>query len=113
MPRSRRTLIQRGDIWDATIPGVGVHPVVIVTRDTAIPILSSLVCVLVTSTYHHHVAEVSLGPDQGLDHECAANCDNVFTLPVKVLTRRRGRLAPIKLAQLDAALAIALGLDQL
>ena len=88
------------------------HPVVIVTRDTAIPILSSLVCVLVTSTYHHHVAEVSLGPEHGLAHESAANCDNVFTLPIGVLSRRRGRLPPFKLAQLDAALTIALGLDQ-
>ena len=112
MPRQRRTLIQRGDIWDADIPGVGVHPVVVVTRDTAIPVLSSLVCVLVTSTYHHHVAEVSLGREQGLAHDCAANCDNLFTLPVNVLSRLRGRLAPIKLAELDAALTIALGLDR-
>jgi mRNA interferase MazF len=111
LPRQRRALIQRGDIWDAAIPGVGVHPVVIVTRDTAIPVLSSLVCVLVTSTFHHHVAEVSLGPEQGLAHESAANCDNVFTLPTKILSRRRGRLTPIKLAELDAALTIALGLD--
>jgi mRNA interferase MazF len=112
MPRRSRTLIQRGDIWDAEIPGAGVHPVVIVTRDTAIPLLSSLVCVLVTSTYHYHVAEVALGPEQGLAHECAANCDNVFTLPTKVLSRRRGHLAPIKLAELDTALTIALGLDR-
>ena len=64
MPRQRRTLIQRGDVWDAAVPGAGVHPVVVVTRDTAIPMLTSLVCVLVTITFHHHVAEVALGPDE-------------------------------------------------
>jgi len=112
LPRPQRTLIQRGDIWDATIPGVGVHPVVIVTRDTAIPILSSLVCVLITSTHRSHVAEVSLGREHGLAHESAANCDNVFTLPIGVLSRRRGRLPPFKLAELDTALTIALGLDR-
>lgn len=110
MPRRRTHLINRGDIWDAQIPGVGSHPVVIVTRDTAIPVLSSLVCVLISSTFHHHVAEVALGQSEGLGHECAANCDNVFTLPKSVLSRRRGRLDAVKMIDLNAALAIALGL---
>lgn len=86
------------------------HPVVVVTRDTAIPVLTSLVCVLVTSTFHHHVAEVALGRDEGLSHDCAANCDNVVTIPKSVLTRRRGRLGPGKMDELETALAIALGL---
>lgn len=112
MPRQRRALIQRGDIWDAEIPGVGAHPVVVATRDTAIPVLSSLVCVLVTSSFRGHVAEVPIGPPEGLDHDSAANCDNIFTLPKQVLTRRRGHLDVAKLAALDAALTIALGLDR-
>jgi mRNA interferase MazF len=111
VPRRRAALIQRGDVWDADIPGAGVHPVVVVSRDGAIPVLSSLVCVLVTSSFHGHVAEVAIGKQQGLDHDSAANCDNVFTLPLRVLTRRRGRLDTAKLAELDAALTIALGLD--
>jgi mRNA interferase MazF len=109
--RQRRPLIQRGDIWDADIPGVGVHPVVVVTRETAIPVLSSLLCVLITSSFHGHVAEVSVGQRHGLDHDSAANCDNIFTLPRQVLTRRRSHLDTAKLAELDAALTIALGLD--
>jgi mRNA interferase MazF len=111
VPRRKRTLIARGDIWDATIPGVGTHPVVIVTRDTALPLLTSAVCALVTSTFHGHVAEIEIGPAEGLDHDSAINCDNLFTLPKDVLTRRRGRLGPMKLTQLDRALIIALGLD--
>jgi mRNA interferase MazF len=74
-------------------------------------VLSSLVCVLVTSSFHGHVAEVAVGRQEGLDHDSAANCDNVFTLPRQVLTRRRGRLDLTTLAELDAALTIALGLD--
>lgn len=103
-------MIARGDVWDARIAGVGTHPVVVVSRDTAIPLLSSLVCVLVTSTFHGHVAEVELGASEGLKRDSAANCDNVFTLPKSVLTRRRGRLGPAKLVDLDHALAVALGL---
>ena len=80
MSRQRRSL-STGDIWDADIPGVGIHPVVVVTRDTAIPVLSSLLCVLITSSFHGHVAEVSVGQPHGFDHDSAANCDNIFTLP--------------------------------
>lgn len=111
MPRQRRTLIARGDIWDAVIPGVGTHPVVIANRDTAIPILATLVCVLVTSTFHGHVAEVEVGISEGLDLDCAVNCDNLLTLPKTVLARHRGRLGPAKMTQFDRALVVALGLD--
>ncbi|MGH9054525.1 MAG: type II toxin-antitoxin system PemK/MazF family toxin [Acidimicrobiales bacterium] len=110
MPRRRRELIHRGDVWDATIRGAGRHPVVIASRQSAIPVLSNLVCVLVTSSFRGHVAEVALGPEEGLDRECAANCDNVFTLPTSALTRRRGHLGPPRLAAFDRALTVALGL---
>lgn len=103
-------MIARGEVWDADIPGIGRHPVVVVTRDAAIPIVPSVVCVLVTSTFHGHVAEVEVGPAEGLDRPSAANCDNVFTLPKRVLTRRRGALQPRALAELDRALMVALGL---
>lgn len=103
-------MIARGETWDAEIPGVGRHPVIVATRDTAIPVMTSVVCVLVTSRFHGHVAEVAVGPDEGLDHESAANCDDIFTLPKTVLTKRRGQLGPAKLRQFDVALAVALGL---
>lgn len=110
MPRRQRGLISRGDIWDAQIPGVGTHPVVVATRESALPLVRSVVCVLITSTFHGHVAEVAVGANEGLDHDCAVNCDNLFTLPKDVLSRRRGHLGAAKLAQFDQALAIALGL---
>ena len=83
---------------------------IVVTLDTAIPVLSSVVCVLVTSTFYEHVAEIEVGSEEGLDHDSAANCDNVFTLPITVLSRRRGHLGPERLHQLEVALRIALGL---
>ena len=102
-------MIARGDVCIADIPDVGRHPVVVVTRDTAVPLLTSVVCVLVTTTVRGHVAEVGLGEAEGLHQEGVANCDNVFTLP-KAILRRVGRLGPGTLRQLDGALAIALGL---
>jgi mRNA interferase MazF len=104
-------VIRRGDVFDADIPIAGRHPVVIVTREAAIPVLSSVAVVLVTSTIRGHRAEVPLTPEEGLDHDCVANCDQVFTLPKSRLERRRGRLGLPALARLNAALALALGLD--
>jgi len=110
MPRRQRALISRGEVWEADIPGVGRHPVVVVTRDSAIPLLSSVVCVLVTSSFRGHVAEIEVGAGEGLDRSSAANCDNIFTLPKRVLARRRGALGSAKLDELDRALMVALGL---
>ncbi len=103
-------MIFRGEIWDAEIPGVGRKPVVIATRDTAIPFLTNLVCVLVTSKYRGHVAEVEVGHEEGLSHACAINCDNIFTLPKTMLTTRRGSLGAAAFEAFNSALEIALGL---
>ena len=40
-----------------------------------------------------------------------ANCDWVITLSKERLTRRRGRLDPTAVRQVNAALVLALGLD--
>jgi mRNA-degrading endonuclease toxin of MazEF toxin-antitoxin module len=73
-------------------------------------VLSTVVCALITSTFHDHVAEVEVSDEEGLDHTCAINCDNLFTLPKSVLARQRGHLGLAKQVQLDRALTIALGL---
>ena len=110
MPRRRESLIRRGDVWTADIPGVGAHPVVVVPRRDGHRSLTSLVCVLVTSRFRGHVAEVELGADEGLAHDSAASCDNVFTLPSRARsTRRRGSLGPARLTVLDGALMVAVG----
>jgi mRNA interferase MazF len=102
--------MHRGDVWDADLPQIGPHPVVIISRETAIPVLRSLVCALVTSSVHGHLAEVELNADEGLDHASAVNCDNLLTVRKEYFGRRRGALGPARVAQLDTALGIALGL---
>jgi mRNA-degrading endonuclease toxin of MazEF toxin-antitoxin module len=83
-------VIFRGEIWDAEIPGVGRHPVVIATGDIAIPLLTNLICVFVTPEYRGQVAEVEVGRGEYLSRTSAINCVNIFTLPkiklIKTLT---------------------------
>jgi mRNA interferase MazF len=104
-------MIHRGDVWDTDFPLSGVHPAVVVTREAALPVLRSIAVVGVTSTVRGHPAEVPLGGGEGLDHESVANADELFTLPKERLLRYRGRLGPERLAELNGALSLSLGLS--
>lgn len=105
------SLIDRGDIFDADIPGLGVRPVVIITRQVAIPVLSAVAVAMITSTVRGIPSEVPLNPEHGLKRSCAANCDNLFTLAKARLHNRLGSLPVEDLDRLDNALRFALQLD--
>ena len=89
----------------------GRHPAVVVTRDRAIPVLANVTIVGITGTIRGLPTEVPLGPQHGLARECVANCDNLFTIPKRVLGTRRGELDSESLERLRDALRIALDLD--
>jgi mRNA interferase MazF len=103
-------VIARGEVWDADL-GPAVRPVVVATRETAIPVLSRLTCVVVTSTVRGHAAEVELSASHGVREPSVANCDWVVNVAKERLVRRRGSLDPFTLRRLNAALVLALGLD--
>ena len=102
--------MNRGDVFDADL-SVGPHPVVVITRDTTIPVLTSVTVATVTSRVRGFVAEVSVGAAEGLDHDCVVNCNDLSTIPKRMLERQRGTLGPDALRRLDDALRIALDLD--
>jgi mRNA-degrading endonuclease toxin of MazEF toxin-antitoxin module len=103
-------VIARGDLWDVDL-GAIVRPVIVVTRETAIPVLSRLNCVVVTSTRRGHVAEVELSRAHGVEDPSFANCDWMVNVAKDRFVRRRGQLDPFTTRRLNAALVIALGLD--
>jgi mRNA interferase MazF len=101
--------ITRGSIWTVVLPApAGLRPVVVLTRDVAFPVLTKVTVVEVTRTIHGLRTEVELGPDEGLDHDCAANCDNINTVPQQSLRKRVGELGPKKLDELGRAVRTAL-----
>jgi mRNA-degrading endonuclease toxin of MazEF toxin-antitoxin module len=104
-------VIERGEVWDADL-GPIVRPVIVATRESAIPVLGRLVCVAVTKTARGHPAEVELAPSHGVQESSVANCDWVMTLSKDRLIRRRGQLDPLTVRRMNAALILALGLDQ-
>lgn len=103
-------MISRGSVWDADLWPV-VRPVVVVSRESAIPALSRVVAVAITRTLRGHVAEVELGQRHGVEEPSAANCDSLITIAKERLVRHRGDLDPATVRRLNAALVVALGLD--
>jgi len=102
--------VNRGDVFDAEL-SVGRHPVVVITRDATIPVLTSVTVAAVTSRVRGFVAEVAVGSAEGLDRDCVVNCNDLSTIPKWMLERQRGRLGPAAMRRLDVALGIALDLD--
>lgn len=103
--------LARGTVWFAVMPQpIGRRPVVVMTRDVAIPHLTNVTVALVTRTVRGIPSEVSLGAAEGLSEECVASCDNIHTIPGAWLDRRVGALGPVKLAELSRAARLALDL---
>jgi mRNA interferase MazF len=68
------------------------RPVLVVTRNEGIPVLTWLVVAPVTRTVRDIPTEVPLGPAEGLAEMCVAAFDNVQPIRRAFLTQRVGRL---------------------
>ena len=96
-------------MWWGELENVGRRPFLVLTRDAAIPLLSSIVCVPVTRTVRGIPTEMELGPEDGMPVACAASFDNLRTIPKRALTSRITRLHPERLV--DACRALRLAVD--
>lgn len=56
------------------------RPALILTRQSALPMLNWVTVAPITSTIRGLTSEVRVGVRNGLDHECVVSCDNVTTV---------------------------------
>ena len=104
--------MRRGEVWWARLPEpAGRRPVILVSRDSAYAVRSSLTVVEVSRRARGISSEVPLGKRDGLPARCVANADNLVTIPKGWLESRITALAAAKLLELDAALKFALALS--
>ena len=102
------------EIWWADLAApAGRRPVLLLTRNGAYEYLNKIVVVEITSMIRDIAVELRLGPAEGLPRECAANCDNLRTVPKKSLGSRAGRLAPERWIEVKRAVGAALGWREL
>jgi mRNA interferase MazF len=105
-------IVNRGDIcWYTFKAPDKRRPVLIVTRDSAIGVLNSVTIAPITSTIRSIPTEVVLTEDDGLPNTCAANFDNLQTVPKSNIGDRIVRLTARKMKEAGAAVSFALGLN--
>ena len=104
--------LARGEIWQYRFAKPDKRrPVVVITRDEVIPLLTTVMVAPVTSTIRGAPSEVLVGPAQGLKHDSVVHLDNIQTVPQARLARYVGRLSPLQLRRVCRALSIAVGCD--
>ena len=102
--------VNRGEIWRYRFSSPDKkRPVLVLSRQEVIPLLSTVMVAPITSTIHGVPSEVIVGVDEGLKHESAVNLDHVQTVERARLETYIGHLPPAKMAQVCRALAIAVG----
>lgn len=104
-------MVNRGDVCWAELPNEKRRPVLVLTRDAAIPAMGQVVVAYLTSKIRDIPTEVELGADEGVPRDCVVNLDNLRTVPSALLTDRIASLSGARMHQVCRALAIATGCD--
>jgi len=105
--------VNRGDVCWYTFKTPGKkRPVLILTRDSAIGVLNAVTVAPITSTIRSIPTEVILTEADGLPNTCAANLDNLQTVPKSNIGARIARLTSRKMKEAAAAISFALALDE-
>lgn len=101
-------LPRRGEIWWCEPPAIGRRPVVVLSRDAAIPRLRRVLIAPCTTTLRGLPSEVELDPgDDPVPRRSAVNLDSVESVSVALLVERIGTLSGTRMRQICAALAVA------
>ena len=98
----------RGEVWWCELPLAGRRPVVVLSRDAALPRLRRALVAPCTTNLRGLPSEVLLetGEDP-VPRRSAVNLDSVESVAVGVLVERLGRLSDQRMRQVCAALAVA------
>ncbi|WP_151526834.1 type II toxin-antitoxin system PemK/MazF family toxin [Serinicoccus kebangsaanensis] len=87
------------------------RPVLVLTRDAARSAMSKVTVAPITSTIKGLSSEVPVGTVNGVEQQSVVSIDNVVTVPVGVLGRTLGFLAPEQERSLARAIVLAYDLD--
>jgi len=102
--------VKRGDIWMYAFAKPDKRrPVLIISRQSVIPLLRTVMVAPITSAIHGVPSEVLVGPEHGLKHESAANLDHVQTVDRSRLSTFIGHLGDELMDEVCRALAVATG----
>lgn len=103
-----KDLPARGEVWWCELPEISRRPVVVLSRNAAIPRLRRALIAPCTTTIRGLASEVLLEPGgDPIPHRSAVNLDSVESVSVGTLTERLGRLGDDRMREICSALAVA------
>ena len=98
----------RGELWWCELADIGRRPVVVLSRDAAIPRLGRAIVAPCTTTVRGLPSEVLLEPgDDPIPRTSAVNLDSVESVAIAVLVERLGRLSDARMREVCAAFEVA------
>jgi mRNA interferase MazF len=103
--------VRRGEVWWAELSApVGKRPVLLLSRDAAYVVRTSVTVAVITRTIRNIPTEVPLGQGDGMPVQCVVNLDDILTIPKSRLTERLTMLSAEKMKAVAMAVAFALDL---
>ena len=103
----------RGEVWWCELPEVGRRPVVVLSRDAAIPRLRRALVAPCTTTIRGIPTEVLLEPTEDpIPRTSVVNLDSVESVPLRTLVERVGRLGDERMRHICGALEIAVACER-
>ena len=102
----------RGEVWWCELAEVGKRPVVVLSRDAAIPRLRRTLIGPCTTTIRGIPSEVLLEPPEDpVPRVSVVNLDSVESVSITTLVERLGRLSDDRMRQICDALEVAVACD--
>ena len=102
------TLPVRGEVWWCELPDIARRPVVVLSRDAAIPRLRRTLVAPCTTTIRDLPSEVVLETDEDpIPRRSAVSLDSVESVSIGTLTDRLGRLSDDRMREVCSALSVA------
>jgi len=98
----------RAEVWWCELPEIGRRPVVVLSRNAAIPRLRRALVAPCTTTIRGLPSEVILDPGEDpIPRPSAVNLDSVESVAIAVLVERIGHLADSRMREVCRALEVA------
>ena len=99
---------RRGELWWCELPEIGRRPVVVLSRDVAIPRLGRSIIAPCTTTIRGLPSEVVLEPGADpMPCSSAVNLDSIESVSISALVDRLGRLSDERMREVCSALSVA------
>lgn len=98
----------RGEVWWCELPELARRPVVVLSRDAAIPRLRRALVGPCTTTIRGLPSEVVLDPESDpVPRRSAVNLDSIESVSVGTLVQRLGRLSDDRMREICGAITVA------